>query len=75
MPLPVHCAGAALLVYAECMNIEPWQEENNTTRSQNMKKKKGDCFAVQPLAYAKTQHDYEQKGRKKNKAPLQSKVL
>jgi hypothetical protein len=35
----------------------------------SLKKKKGDCIAVQPLDHRTTQHDYEQKGEK-NKTPL-----
>ena len=38
-----------------------------------LKKKKGDCIAVQPLDHRTTQHDYEQKGEK-NKTPSRAKL-
>ncbi len=36
-----------------------------------MKKKKWDCIAVQTLDHRTTQHDNEQKGRKKQSTPLE----
>jgi hypothetical protein len=52
------------------MNEWEWSQGEE---EEMMKKKKGDCTAVQPLDHRTTQHDYEQKGEK-NKTPSRAKL-